>query len=253
MAATSHSAATLTALDTLRQGGNAVDAAVAAVAVQCVVEPGQTGVGGDCFALVSDAEGNIKAMNSSGRAPAATDVEALRAIFDNGDIASATPHAVTVPGAVAGWQALLDVAGTRSLGEVLQPAIRFARDGFCVTPRIALDWAQGEERLRASEGGQRYYLPNGTAPLAGDQVVLPALAKTLETVANEGAAAFYEGPVAEHMVSFLKASGGVHSTADFASFRPEFVAPISTEYQGHHVFECPPNGQGVIALLMLNM
>ncbi len=253
MAATSHSAATLTALDVLRSGGNAVDAAVAAVAVQCVVEPGQTGIGGDCFALLSDADGNVRALNSSGRAPAAIDAEGLRAELGSLTIPSASAHAVTIPGAVAGWQALIETAGTRSLGELLQPAISFARHGYRVSPRIASDWAQGKSRLETSDGARNYYLPSGHAPAAGDRHVLPKLADTLEAIGKDGAAAFYEGPIAARLSAFLKASGGAHTAEDFAGFRPEFVEPIATEYRGVRVLECPPNGQGVIALLMINM
>ncbi len=253
MAATSHTAATLTALDILRQGGNAMDAAIAAVAVQCVVEPGQTGIGGDCFALWSGMDGKVRALNASGRSPAASDAQQARADLESNLIPSDSHYAVTIPGAVAGWQALLDTAGSMSLRELLQPAIRFARDGFLLTPRIANDWRTSEERLRRTEATEKLYLPKGTAPVAGDRHVFPQLAATLEAIGKDGASAFYEGALAESMVKALRAEGGLHAIEDFASYRPEFVEPISTNYRGVDVFECPPNGQGIIALLMLNM
>ena len=179
MAATSHPLATLAALDVLRAGGNAVDAAVAAVAVQCVVEPAMTGIGGDCFVLLAPAAGGVVALNGSGRAPAAATVERL------GEIGvrelDGTAHSITVPGAVDAWARLLERHGTRDLAELLQPAIRCAEDGFVVTPRVAWDWARDGERLRQSGGGRAIYLPDDRAPVAGQKMRLPALARTLRT------------------------------------------------------------------------
>lgn len=253
MAATSHPLATLAALDVLRDGGNAVDAAVAAVAVQCVVEPQMTGIGGDCFVLLAPASGGVVALNGSGRAPAALDIEALTAA-GVAELGVASPHSVTVPGALAAWDALLAAHGTRGLGELLGPAIRHAEDGFAVAPRVAWDWQRGRERLLASEGGRTFYLPGGKVPEAGRVVRLPALGKTLRRVAAEGARAFYEGELAERMVGSLRAMGGWHTAEDFAGAAAEFVEPIKTAYRGDlQVYECPPNGQGVVALLMLNI
>ena len=152
MAATSHPLATLVALDVLRAGGNAVDAAIAAVAVQCVVDPAMTGIGGDCFVLLAPAEGGVVALNGSGRAPAAATAERLRELGVRE--LEGTVHSVTVPGAVDAWARLLERHGTRELAELLQPAIRCAEEGFLVTPRVAYDWARDGERLRHSRAGR---------------------------------------------------------------------------------------------------
>ena len=251
MAATSHPMATLVALDVLRAGGNAVDAAVAAVAVQCVVEPAMTGIGGDCFVLLAPAEGGVVALNGSGRAPAAATAERLRELGI--DELEGTVHSVTVPGAVDAWARLLERHGTRELAELLQPAIRCAEDGFVITPRVAYDWARDGERLRQSGGGRAMYLRDDHAPVAGHKMRLPALADTLRMIAAGGPDAFYRGEPAERMVKYLRSEGGLHTRDDFAAAAGEFVTPIKTTYRGLEVYECPPNGQGVIALLMLNV
>jgi len=251
MAATSHPLATLAALDVLRAGGNAVDAALAAVAVQCVVEPANTGIGGDCFVLLAPAGGGVVALNGSGRAPAAADPERLRAEGVH-DLATSV-HSVTVPGAVDAWARLAAAHGTKGLDELLQPAIACAEDGFVVTPRVAFDWHREGERLLRSAAGRVCYLPDDRAPVVGQKVRLPALATTLRRVAAHGPDAFYRGVLAERMVAFLNAEGGGHRLDDFAAAKGEFVAPISTRYGGLEVHQCPPNGQGVITLLMLNI
>lgn len=251
MAATSHPLATSTALDVLRSGGNAVDAAVAAVAVQCVVEPANTGIGGDCFALLAPAGGDVVALNGSGRAPTAADPARLRA--EGLEELGASVHSVTVPGAIDAWARLLEAHGSRGLDELLQPAIACAEDGFVVTPRVAWDWYRDGERLLRSAGGRVFYLPDDRAPVVGQKVRLPALAATLRRIAAEGPDAFYRGELAQRMVAFLEAEGGGHTLDDFATAQGEFVAPISTAYGGLEVYECPPNGQGVITLLMLNI
>jgi gamma-glutamyltranspeptidase/glutathione hydrolase len=250
MAATSHPMATLVALDVLRAGGNAVDAAVAAVAVQCVVEPAMTGIGGDCFVLFAPARGGVVALNGSGRAPAAATAEHLAGL-GVGQL-EGTVHSVTVPGAVDAWARLLERHGTRDLAELLQPAIRLAEEGFLVTPRVAYDWARDGERLRQSRGGRAIYLPGDRAPVAGGKVRLAALARTLKRIAADGPDAFYRGELAECMVAYLRSEGGLHTLDDFAAAAGEFVTPIKTAYRGLEVYECPPNGQGVIALLILN-
>lgn len=251
MAATSHPMATLAALDVLRAGGNAADAAVAAVAVQCVVEPAMTGIGGDCFVLLAPMAGGVVALNGSGRAPAAATAERLAGL--GVDSLDGSVHGVTVPGAVDAWARLLDGHGTKGLDELLQPAIRLAEDGFVVTPRVARDWAKDGERLLRSSAGRVFYLPDDRAPVAGQKVRLPALAGTLGRIAAAGPDAFYRGELAERMVAFLEGEGGLHTVADFAAAAGELVAPIKTTYRGLEVYECPPNGQGVIALLMLNI
>jgi gamma-glutamyltranspeptidase/glutathione hydrolase len=251
MAATSHPAATLTALDILRAGGNAADAAVAAMAVHCVVEPGMTGIGGDCFVLLARADGEVVALNGSGRAPMAASAARLAELgvtsLDD------TVHAVTVPGAIDAWARLLDAHGSKGLDELLEPAIRYAEDGFVVTPKVAHDWARDAERLQRSDAGRAVYLPSGRAPVAGQRLHLPTLARTLRTIATHGRDAFYTGEIAQHMAAFLRSSGGLHSVEDFATAAGGFVTPIKTAYRGLEVFECPPNGQGIIALQMLNI
>jgi gamma-glutamyltranspeptidase/glutathione hydrolase len=251
MAATSHPLATLTAIDVLRAGGNAVDAAVAAVAVQCVVEPAMTGLGGDCFVLLAPAGGGIVALNGSGRAPRAATVERLRA--EDVRELEGTVHAITVPGALDAWARLLDAHGSRGLDELLRPAIDHAEHGFLVTPRVAADWARSGQRLLRSSAGRVFYLPDDHAPAAGQKVRLPALAHTLRRIAADGPAAFYQGELAARMVAFLNQEGGLHSVEDFATAAGEFVQPISARYQDLEICECPPNGQGVIALLLLNI
>ncbi|MEM7023587.1 MAG: gamma-glutamyltransferase [Pseudomonadota bacterium] len=251
MAATSHPAATLVALDVLRAGGNAVDAAVAAVAVQCVVEPAMTGIGGDCFVLLGRPHGEVVALNGSGRAPAAAGLDSLneRGVFDLED----SVHAITVPGAVDAWEQLLEAHGSKGLDELLQPAIRYAENGFPVAPKVAYDWADSYDRLTRSQAGRDYYLPGDKAPVAGQRVHLPALAKTLRAIAAHGRDAFYRGRIAEQMVAFLRSHGGLHEHEDFDRAGGAFVTPIASTYGELEVFECPPNGQGIIALLMMNI
>jgi gamma-glutamyltranspeptidase / glutathione hydrolase len=251
MAATSHPAATLVAIDVLRAGGNAVDAAVAACAVQCVVEPAMTGIGGDCFVLIGTADGRVQALNGSGRAPAAATPERLASLGGGDGIEGA--HAVTIPGAIDAWARLLEAHGSKGLEELLQPAIRSAEDGFPITPRVGHDFAADGERLQRSEAGVRVYLSGGRPPAVGQRLRLPALAETLRRIAKDGRDAFYHGPLAERMAAFLQSQGGLQTAEDFATAAGEFVPPVSTAWRGLEVHQCPPNGQGVIALLMLNI
>jgi gamma-glutamyltranspeptidase/glutathione hydrolase len=210
-----------------------------------------TGIGGDCFVLLAPAAGGVVALNGSGRAPAAATAAHLRELGVS-EIAGAV-HAVTVPGAIDAWARLLERHGTRDLAELLQPAIRAAEDGFVVTPRVAWDWARDGERLLRSSGGRVGYLPDDQAPVAGQRMRFPALANTLRRIAARGPDAFYRGELSERMVAYLRSEGGLHTLEDFAAAAGEFVEPISTTYRGLEVFECPPNGQGVVALLMLNV
>ncbi len=252
MAATSHPLATATALDVLRSGGNAVDAAIAAAAVHCVVEPAMTGIGGDCFAMIAKPDGEIRALNASGRAPAAATRQALQG-QGVAKIERTTAHAVTVPGAIDGWARLNADHGTRSLGDLLQPAIRYARDGFIVAPRVALDWSRGISKLAGNANAAAHYLRDGTSPAVGETWRLPNLAATLEAIARDGRAAFYEGPIAAEMVKTLNALGGLHTADDFAAQRADYVAPIAHTYKGLTIHEMPPNNQGVIALMILRI
>ena len=254
MAATSHPAATLAALDMLRAGGNAVDGAVAASAVLTVVEPQSTGIGGDCFALYCPrGQGEVVGLNGSGKAPAAAAVEWY---LDHGITqipASLSPHCVTVPGAIDAWDRLLADHGTMKFAAVLAPAIDYAENGYVVAPRVAYDWGMMAEKLEVDPSAKRVMLPGGRAPRTGEVHRQPELAETLKTVAREGRKGFYEGPVAADMVSYLQALGGLHTLEDFAATACKYVTPIRTTYRGYDVTQIPPNGQGITALLMLNI
>lgn len=250
MAATSHPLATLAAVRMLEAGGNAVDAALAAVAMQCVVEPAMTGIGGDCFVLYSPKGGVPVALNGSGRAPKGANV-AWYAERGFKGIVPETPHAVTVPGAVHAWCTLHQKHGSRPLDEILAPAIRAAEAGWRVTPRVAWDWARNAQRLEKDADTRAAYLLGGKAPDVGAELRHPALARTLKRIAKEGAAAFYQGEVAADIVAKLKSVGGFHTEEDFATHLSDWVEPISTSYRGHVLYECPPNGQGIAALMML--
>ena len=253
MAATSMPAATLTALDVLRAGGNAMDAAVAAVAVLGVIEPQSTGIGGDCFCLYAPAgENRVVALNGSGRAPAAATID----WFEQRGIdalENTSPHTVTIPGAVSAWETLLAAHGSKGFDELLQPAIRFAEDGWPVHSKVAWDWANLEDKLRRT--GAEAFLPNGAAPRAGDIFVQKALAGTLRAIAKHGARGFYEGAAAADMVATLRAHGGLQTEADFAAGRTgaEFVTPIRAAWRGYEVWQCPPNGSGLLVLMLLGM
>jgi len=251
MAATSHPLATITAVTILQAGGNAMDAAIAACAVLCVVEPHSTGIGGDCFCLYSPEGRGVAAFNGAGRAPAAATIDWYR---ENGigAIGRHTPHAVTIPGAIDAWSRLLADHGTMSLGDVLQPAIRFASNGFPIHLRQQSDW-QASERLLAREPAAAAYLVDGKAPEVGAVMKFPLLARTLETIAQHGRAGFYEGWVAADMVDYLRQKGGLHTPDDFAAARGAYVTPVKTAYRGYEVYECPPPGQGIAALEMLNI
>jgi len=252
MAATSHPLATLAAIDVLRAGGNAVDAAVAAVAVLCVVEPHMTGIGGDCFALIAEPGKPVWGYNGCGRSGAKSSTEALLAKGMT-SIEATSPHAVNVPGAIEAWGALLKAKGSWSLDRVLAPAIKYAEHGFPVAPRVASDWKNWTAKLGNSAGATKHYLPNGGVPAEGDVMKLPALAETLKAIAKNGPKAFYEGPIAEDMASTLAAKGSVLTVEDFARHRGEAVTPISTNYRGVDLVEIPPNTQGLTALVTLNI
>lgn len=253
MVATSHPHATVVALDVLRAGGNALDAAIAANAVQCVVEPQSTGIGGDCWILYTPAGGgDVYAMNSSGWAPSAVDPERLRG-EGHLSISQHSAHAVTVPGAPRGWQSALDRFGSLPLEQLLQPAIAFAEEGYVVAPRVHHDWVRAEATLKSHAGGKATFLPQGRAPRIGEVMRHPALARTFRQIGQRGVDDFYQGELAATMLATLNAAGGVHAPADFAEFSPEWLDPIHTHYRDVQVFECAPNGQGIVALLLLNM
>src|SRR5947199_101579 len=231
MAATSHPRATLTALDVLRAGGNAADAAIAAVAMQCVVEPQSTGIGGDCFILYSRQGALPVALNGSGRAPAKATVD-WYVEHGIGEIGVQTSHAVPIPGAIDAWCTFNREYGTRPLAELLEPAARAAEDGYIVTPRVAADWHRSQAKLRDPVSAA-LFLPGGRPPAAGDRVKNPPLAGTLRRIGREGREAFYDGAVMREIVSRLKSLGGLHEEEDFAVQRSNWVEPISAPYRGY--------------------
>ncbi|MGD9924552.1 MAG: gamma-glutamyltransferase family protein, partial [Pseudorhodoplanes sp.] len=252
MVATSHPLASLTAIEILRAGGTAADAAVAAMAAACIGEPHMTGIGGDCFCLVARPGRPIWGYNGSGRTGGAMHAEAL---IEQGltGIAIDSVHAVTVPGAIEAWDAILKAHGRFGFDRVLAPAIAAAEAGVPVQPRVALDWALAVQKLRKHSATAKHLLREGEAPRAGDVVRFPALAATLRTIAKGGARAFYEGEIADDIVASLSSQGGVLTAADFAAHRGEEAGPISTDYRGLEVVELPPNGQGLAALVLLNI
>ncbi len=253
MAATSHPMATMTAIEILKSGGRAIDAAVGACAVQCVVEAGSTGVGGDCFALLTANGGDqVVAYNGSGRTPAAAKYEWYK---DNGITAidRSSPHAVTIPGAVDAWTRLVADHGRMPITEILAPAISLARDGYGITPRVAADISNQRDLLLRDPSTRRIFLADDQVPAVGSVHRQPELAQTLEAIGISGRDGFYRGPVAEDMLAKLQSLGGLHTAGDFASAAGEYVKPISATYRGWTVHECPPNGQGIIALMILRI
>lgn len=249
MVATSHPQATVTGLEVLKAGGNAVDAAIAAVAMQCVVEPESTGIGGDCFVLLSKKGGLPVALSGSGRAPAKANVEwfAERQIRE---IVPMSPHAATVPGCIDAWSRLNREHGTKPLDELLEPAAKAADEGYVVTPRVALDWSRNVNKLQDPITA-KVMLKDGKAPKAGDRMANPKLARTLRRIGKEGRSAFYEGEVAHDLVTRLKELGGLHEEEDFAAQESSWVEPIHAPYRGHDVYEVPPSNQGLTALMIL--
>lgn len=253
MAATSHPEASRVAIDILQAGGNAVDAAIAASAVLAVVEPHMTGIAGDCFAIITEPDGTIHGLNGSGRSAAAGTYDALRALGEN-EIGEDSVHAVTVPGSALAWQTLIDRHGRMGLDRVMARAIDLAENGYVVAPRVAVDWRGLEERLARHAGAASHYLVNGNAPAAGTRHHVPALGRTLRAVADKGAMdGFYTGEIAEDIVETVKAAGGLLSLDDLAGVDCLSVDPVTSTYRGVDVAELPPNGQGIAALILLNI
>lgn len=251
MCATSHPIAAHTAVRILQDGGNAVDAAIAASLMLGIAEPQMTGLGGDLFVLMTPpGEDRVLALNASGRAPAALDPDDLRAAGHT-EIALNGPEAVTLPGAVAGFCKLSDEYGSLPLADTLAPAIHYAEHGLPIGPRTAFDWA-GFVDL-ATGPARDHFLLNGAAPRPGQVFRAPGQAEVLRRIAAEGRTGFYEGEVAAEMVSTLRALGGVHTEADFAGVEADWVTPISGTYKGVELVEHPPNGQGATAILLANI
>lgn len=251
MCATSHPLAAKVAIDTLQQGGNAMDAAIAGAVLLGICEPQMTGIGGDCFALFSPAgTDDVLAFNGSGVAPAAANAETLRA-QGHATTPTNTAAAVTVPGAVDAFCQLSEKWGKLGLDRILAPAIHYAEHGVPVAPRVAFDWSQSVGNLQGI--ARDYFLTNGKAPAIGAKFSAPKQAEVLRKIAAQGRDGFYKGDVAEDMCASLNAFGGVHTLDDFATLQTCQTDPISGEYASHELFEHPPNGQGATAVLLLNM
>jgi len=252
MVASSQPLASMAGVSVLQRGGNAADAAVAVAAALNMTEPTSTGIGGDCFCLFFDADKKmVKALNASGRAPAGLSIEYLA---EQGITAlpRVSVHTVTVPGAAAGWVDTVETFGTMTMREVLAPAIKLGEEGFPVSPITARAWNRGIPRLK---NGPHYeeLLIDGEAPRAGGLMKNRNLARTFGEVAEHGKAGIYEGRIAEEIVKVLGDMGGTMTLDDLKSHRNTFPEPIATNYKGLDVYEVPPNGQGITALIALNI
>ena len=253
MAATSQPLATQVALDILKQGGSAVDAAIAANAMLGLVEPTGCGIGGDLFAIVWDAETKqLHGLNASGRSPAALKAEYFT---EQGltTIPSFGPLPVSVPGAVDGWFSLHEKFGRLPMTSILSPAIEYARRGYPVSEVVAYYWQMNVDRIGEYEGFADVFMPNGKAPTTGQIFKNPSLAATYEKIATGGRDAFYKGDIARVIGAYMKEQGGFLSYEDLAAHTSEWVEPVSTNYRGYDVWELPPNGQGIAALQILNI
>jgi len=251
--ATSQPLASAAGLEVLRQGGNAIDAAVAAAAVLSVTEPHMTGIGGDMFAIVWLArEQKLIALNASGRAGSRMTRETLQTRgFRSGSQQGVM--SVTVPGALAGWDMLVRTHGKRTLAQALQPAIAYARDGFPVSPIIAAQWANETNFLKRDSAAAATFLPGGHAPKAGDWFQNPDYARTLQEIAKNGIGTFYGGALGQRIVTRLEALDGFVTIDDLRKNAPNWVTPISVPFRGYRVWELPPNNQGIAALEMLRI
>jgi len=253
MAATSQPLATQVALEVLKEGGNAVDAAIAANAMLGLVEPTGCGVGGDLFAIVWDAESQqLHGLNASGRSPRSLTLDYFK---ENGyeRIPAIGPLPVSVPGCVDGWFELHDRFGSLEMASILEPAIRYAHEGFPVSELIAYYMERNARYLERFPGFSETFMPGGETPAKGEIFKNPALASTYETLASEGRDAFYKGDIARTIDQYMKEQGGFLSYEDLAAHQSEWVQPVSTAYRGVEVWELPPNGQGIAALQILNI
>ena len=253
MAATSQPLATQVALDIMKRGGNAIDAAIAANAALGLMEPTGNGIGGDLFAIVWDAETEqLYGLNASGRSPQNLSLEYFR---ENGhdSIPSHGPLPVSVPGAVDGWFELHERFGAMEMSEVLLPAIQYAEDGFPVSELIAYYWDRSVPILSEFPGFTEQYTIDGRAPRTGEIWKNPNLAKTYRAIASGGRDAFYQGDIARTIADYMAENGGFLSYEDMASHESEWVEPVSVNYRGYDVWELPPNSQGIAALQMLTI
>ena len=253
MAATSHPLATQTAINVLKDGGNAIDAAIAANAVLGLVEPTGCGIGGDLFAIVWDAESKkLYGLNSSGPSPMAMDIDFIK---DKGldKIPAYGPLPVTVPGAVAGWASLHKKFGKKDFKDLFDEAIFYAEGGFPVSELIAYYLKNSSERFKDYPNFSETWMVNGKTPSKGEIFKNPDLASTYKLVASSYGDDFYNGSIAKKITSFIQSQGGLLTNEDMSNYSPEWVTPVSTNYRGYDVWELPPNGQGIAALQILNI
>jgi len=253
MAATAQPLATQIALDVLKQGGSAVDAAIAANAALGLMEPVSCGIGGDLFAVVWDAEKKeLAGLNGSGRSPRSLTLEKLKSM-DLETIPPLGPLPVSVPGTVDAWFELHERYGRLPMAEILAPTIKYARDGFPVSEVIAYYWERNARILKDYPGFAEVFMPAGRAPAKGEMFRNPRLANTYERLGKEGRDVFYKGDMAHAIADYMKENGGFLSYEDLATHRSDWVRPVSTNYRGYDVWELPPNGQGIAALQILNV
>ena len=251
LCATSHPLGAKTAINILERGGNAMDAAIAGAVILGFCEPAMTGIGGDCFVLWSHGgQNDVRALNASGRAPAAQDAAKLREAGET-IVPVFSAQAVTIPTAIAGFAHLSENVGKLGLDALLAPSIHYAEEGIPVAPRVAFDWANYAHNLQGA--GRKHFLHNDAAPKVGELFRAPGQAEVLRRIGRDGAQAFYTGEIAEDMVSTLRAAGGVHTLDDFANAACDEVTPITGTYNGIELVEHPPNSHGATAILMLNI
>lgn len=251
MVATSTPLAAQVAIEMLRSGGNAMDAAISGAVMLGLCEPQMTGIGGDCFALIKTKQSDeIIALNGSGRAPKAVRPDDLRS-KGHETVPPYSAHAVTVPGAIDAFCYASEHYGSKGIDAILAPSIKYMREGIPIGARTAFDWANDHEKLQGA--ARQFFLKNGTPYKAGEIFALPRQADVLERVAAHGRDGFYEGEVAEDMVASLRAAGGLHTLEDFSSVKCSESAPIKGTYKGHELIEHAPNGQGATAILMQNI
>jgi gamma-glutamyltranspeptidase/glutathione hydrolase len=259
MVAASSPQASAAGLEALRAGGNAIDAAVATAAALTVVEPTSNGIGSDAFAIVWSG-GKLHGLNASGKSPVGISIEKLLAAHSGLKAMPAFGWVpVMVPGAPAAWAALNGRFGKLPLTQVMEPAIRYASDGYPLSPNLSNGFARTASRYKGEEGGQVFeewfktFLPNGEIPKTGDMLVLKNHAETLKAIAETKAESFYRGDLADRIVADSREFGGYFSKEDFSSYEPEWVEPVSVNYRGYDIWEIPPNGQGITALMALNI
>jgi len=250
--ATSHALATTTAITILKEGGNAVDAAIAASAALCVIEPHMTDVGGDCFAIIGEPDGTLHGLNGSGRAAEGVHLDWY---LENGfsKIPETSIHAFTTPGSVKAWETMHQKFGRMDFTRLFADAIHYAEEGYTVAPRVAFDWAKVEDKLKNNATARECLLINDKAPQTGSRMINPKLGQTLRAIANGGASAFYRGEIADEICAEVEAQGGFLNQGDLDNVSADWVDLISADYKDHTLYEIPPNGQGLAAVILTKL